>query len=78
MGSSASGNACCCVPKDKSNWEIIGYASKKKIVFCNKCRSQWNTSAKYVESLPKASYLKWGLIWNLSIVWKWTNLKDWY
>ena len=62
MGSSASGNACCCVPKDKSNWEIIGYASKKKIVFCNKCRSQWNTSAKYVESLPKASYLKRGLI----------------
>ena len=58
LGTSASGKSCCCNPKDKSNWEIVGYAGKSKIVFCNKCRCQWNTSAKYVDDLKKASYLK--------------------
>ena len=55
MGSSASGKSCCEV-KDKSNWEIIGRSGKKKIVYCNKCRSQWNTSAKYTEELKRMWY----------------------
>lgn len=58
LGSSASGKACSCNPKDKSNWNIVGYAGKKKTVYCNKCHAQWDTSAKYVDGLPKASYLK--------------------
>lgn len=53
MGSSASGKSCCCEVKDKSNWEIIGRAGKKKTVYCNKCRSQWDTSAKYTEELKR-------------------------
>lgn len=58
LGSSASGRACHCEVKDKANWEIVGYAGKKKIVWCNKCHAQWDTSAKYTEELRKASYLK--------------------
>lgn len=58
FGSSASGKSCSCIPKDKSKWEIIGYAGKKKIIYCNKCKAQWDSSAKYVEELPKAGYLK--------------------
>lgn len=53
MSSSASGKACCCKVKDKSNWEIIGRAGKKKTVYCNKCRSQWDTTAKYTEELQR-------------------------
>lgn len=58
LGASASGKSCNCNPKDKSNWNIVGYAGKKKTVYCNKCHAQWDTSAKYVEELQKASYLK--------------------
>ena len=58
LGASASGKSCNCNPKDKSNWNIVGYAGKKKTVYCNKCHAQWDTSAKYVEELSKTSYLK--------------------
>lgn len=58
LGSSASGKSCSCYPKDKNNWNIVGYSGKKKTVYCNKCHAQWDTSAKYVEELSKASYLK--------------------
>jgi hypothetical protein len=58
LGASASGHSCICNPKDRTNWQIVGYAGKKKTVYCNKCRSQWDSSAKYVDELPKASYLK--------------------
>lgn len=58
LGASASGKSCSCEVKDKSNWEIIGYAGKKKTVYCSKCKSQWDTSAKYVNELNKANYLK--------------------
>lgn len=58
FGASASGKACTCENKDKTNWEIIGYAGKKKIVSCSKCHAQWNTSAKYTNELKKASYIK--------------------
>ena len=58
LGVSASGKSCSCNPKDKSNWNIVGYAGKKKTVYCNKCHAQWDTLAKYVEELSKASYLK--------------------
>ena len=58
LGVSASGKSCSCNPKDKSNWNIVGYAGKKKTVYCNKCHAQWDTSAKYVEELSKVSYLK--------------------
>ena len=58
LGASASGKSCSCNPKEKSNWNIVEYAGKKKTVYCNKCHAQWDTSAKYVEELSKASYLK--------------------
>jgi hypothetical protein len=58
FGSSASGRACHCKVKDRANWEIVGYAGKKKVVYCNKCYAQWDTAAKYAEELKKASYLK--------------------
>lgn len=53
MSSSASGRACCCKQKDKTNWFIIGKTGKKKTIECIKCRSQWDTNAKYVEDLKK-------------------------
>lgn len=58
LGASASGKSCTCNQKDKNNWEIVGYAGRKKTIYCNKCHAQWDTSAKYVNELPKASYLK--------------------
>lgn len=58
FGTSASGKSCTCEIKDKSNWTIIGYSGRKKTVSCSKCRSQWDTTAKYTEHLQKASYLK--------------------
>jgi hypothetical protein len=61
LGSSASGKSCICEIKDISNWEIVGYTKGFKrgyIVFCNKCRKQWNTKAKYCEELKKSSNLK--------------------
>ena len=35
LGASASGKSCSCNPKDKSNWNIVGYAGKKK-TRCNR------------------------------------------
>jgi len=58
FGASGSTGFCSCEVKDKSNWEIVGYAGKKKIVYCYKCHSQWSTAAKYVEELSKSTLLK--------------------
>lgn len=58
---SASGKACCCELKDKNNWTIIGYTkgiTKGYIIECDTCKAQWNTKAKYVSELKKASWLK--------------------
>lgn len=61
FGSSASGKVCSCKEKDKSNWTLIGYTKGKSIggvVQCDICNAQWNTKAKYINELKKASWLK--------------------
>lgn len=50
---SKSWRSCCCVVKKKDNWEIIGKAGKQSVVYCNKCKSQWNTDANYLKELKK-------------------------
>lgn len=60
MGSSASGKSCACEFKDKGSWIIIGYAGRMKdgcTIKCLKCNYQWDTKAKYIKDLKKASYL---------------------
>ena len=52
--------SCKCEEKDKSNWEIVEPRRGKKtaLVSCKVCRNQWRTSAKYIDELPYANYIK--------------------
>lgn len=51
---------CCCEPQDLTSWEIIekhtirsgkNCGKVKALIHCNKCNRQWETSAKYIESI---------------------------
>jgi len=62
MNSSATGRACACPEKDMSNWTIINksqiqtgknFGKVKATIYCNKCKHQWETTAKYIEKLIK-------------------------
>lgn len=53
---------CICEKMDMSNWRIVHkttikvgkqFGKPKAIVYCEKCRHQWETSAKYIEKLNK-------------------------
>jgi len=70
----ASGKACICENKDKSNWVVIHYKhnhsafespkygehpSNYSMVQCTKCLMTWSTKAKYVNELRiKESVMK--------------------
>lgn len=60
FGASASGQVCCCEDRDMKNWHIITMTKVKSgkqcgkpkaTVRCDKCRCQWDTTAKYIERL---------------------------
>lgn len=60
FGQTYISKSCECNPKDQSKWEIAEPRRGKKnaLVRCNQCGNQWRTSAKYIDNLPLASYIK--------------------
>jgi DNA-directed RNA polymerase subunit M/transcription elongation factor TFIIS len=57
FGAVAITKVCKC---GKENWYLAEHRKGKKTVLvgCKKCGNQWRTSAKYIDELPLASYLK--------------------
>ena len=56
FGAVAITKVCKC---GKENWYLAEVKRGKTVlVGCNKCDSQWRTSAKYINELPYASYIK--------------------
>lgn len=53
--------SCVCTIRDKNNWirtEHISMIGKSTLVFCEKCRSQWRSKAKYIYEIKKAGWIR--------------------
>ncbi len=53
FGETYISKSCKCEIKDKNNWIIVESKINKKsvLVYCNKCKNQWRTTAKYISDL---------------------------